>query len=257
VASERGILCLTFDNMGHAAEVGRGLRAGPDAQELDLIAGYPALLGLLDDLDQRATFFIEGWNALHHPNAVRELADRGHEIGIHGWVHEVFHSLDATAAERVVADAQAAFRLLGIDPQGFRAPGGTRGAYTAGILTKLGIRFDSSIDEDAETMVPRLLDGDIPSVPWQWPMVDYYQYIMHPDGPRTPSQLESLWTRRLDQAARDGSLLTVIFHAFVSCVDADRFAVVKRLLRRAKEDARLEVLTAGQVADRVRRRLMP
>jgi peptidoglycan/xylan/chitin deacetylase (PgdA/CDA1 family) len=254
MAFAKGILCLTFDNMGSAVEVGQGKRAGPADGEPDISTGFPNVLELLDRLDVKATFFIEGWNALHYPRTLKRIAERGHEIGIHGWVHEVFHSLSAIEAERVLRDAQAAFRLLGIEPRGFRAPGGARGSHALCVLRKLGIQYDASVDDVAQDMTPRLLEGEVPNVPWQWPMIDYYQYHMHPDGPRTPAQLELLWSEKLEQAAAERGLVTFIFHPFVSAVEAERFGVLTRLLTKAKDDSRLEVLTALQIAERLQRR---
>ncbi|MNP21857.1 hypothetical protein D3C76_1144930 [compost metagenome] len=172
-------------------------------------------------------------------------------MGLHGWAHEVFHQLDRIDAERVLIDALAAFRNIGVEPRGFRAPGGTRGKYTVEILQKLGLVYDSSVEDPAVTMTPRLLEGGIVNVPWQWPLIDYYQYYMHPDGPRTPAQLESYWSAQLEQAAAGAELITFIIHAFVSGVDDEHLSVIERLLRKAKADSRLEILTASEVADRV------
>lgn len=249
--SKQGVLCLTFDNMGSAAEVGRRELSGPDPKDEGLLAGFPRLLDLLDVLDLKATFFIEGWNALHHPDRVVELVQRGHEVGLHGWTHEVFHQLDRIDAERVLIDSLASFRAIGVEPTGFRAPGGVRGKYTLEILRDLGLSYDSSVDEVAENMVPRLLEGDFPNVPWQWPMIDYYQYYMHPEGGRTAKQLESAWGKYLEQVSIHGGLVTFIIHAFVSGTSDDRFEVIERLLRRARSDPNLEVLTACEVAKRI------
>ncbi|MCY1429509.1 polysaccharide deacetylase family protein, PEP-CTERM locus subfamily [compost metagenome] len=249
--SDKGVLCLTFDNMGSAAQVGRRESSGPDPREEGLVTGYPRVLDLLDSLGLKATFFIEGWNALHHPEHVVELVRRGHEVGLHGWVHEVFHQLDRVDAERTLVDALAAFRNIGIEPRGFRAPGGLRGQYTLDILQKLGIVYDSSVDDPAVNMTPHLLDGGIANVPWQWPLIDYYHYFMHPEGPRTPAQLEDFWSTQLEQTAANGGFLTFIIHAFVSGVDDERLAVSERVLKKAVADERLEILTASQVADRV------
>ena len=45
----RGTLCLTFDNMGAARDIGEGRAAKPDPDEPGLKIGYPRLLGLLDE----------------------------------------------------------------------------------------------------------------------------------------------------------------------------------------------------------------
>lgn len=45
------------------------------------------LLDLLDRGRHRATLFFLGWIAERHPDLVREAARRGHEIGLHGYLH--------------------------------------------------------------------------------------------------------------------------------------------------------------------------
>src|SRR5260370_25788142 len=110
--NKKGVLCLTFDNMGHAIEVGQGKRAGPDQDELDLVLGYPRVFSLLKELDVSATFFIEGWNALHHRREVSKIAELGHEVGLHGCAHETSHALPPIETKRVLIGSLLAFRAL-------------------------------------------------------------------------------------------------------------------------------------------------
>ncbi len=152
--ADAGTLCLTFDNMGRAREIAEGTASKPDALEPGLAIGYPRLLGLLDELSLRGTFFIEGWNGLHHPERVQELAGRGHEVGLHGWVHEKFGALDKLRAEQLLHDGTASLTRLGIRPEGFRAPGALRGPHTADILRSLAYRYDSSTDVAADAPGP-------------------------------------------------------------------------------------------------------
>src|SRR5690606_14692850 len=86
----RATACFTFDNMGEAADVGAGRLEGPGPAGSDpsLAIGYPALFALLERTGVRATFFVEGWNGIHHPEWVRAIVTRGHELGMHGWLHE-------------------------------------------------------------------------------------------------------------------------------------------------------------------------
>src|SRR5215210_4540249 len=121
-STKRGTLCLTFDNMGRAREIALGQASKPDPTEPSLEIGYPRLLALLDSLGLQATFFIEGWNALHHADRILDLVDRGHEVGLHGWIHESFASLDRSRAEQYLYDGTAAMHRIGVHPSGFRAP---------------------------------------------------------------------------------------------------------------------------------------
>ena len=244
-----GTLCLTFDNMGRARDIAEGRAAAPDAAEPGLAIGYPRLLGLLDELGLRGTFFIEGWNALHHPERVQELAARGHEVGLHGWVHERFAALDKLRAEQLLHDGTAALGRIGLRPKGFRAPGGERGKHTIPVLKALGYRYDSSTDAEDRSTQPALLAPGLAHIPWRWEMVDSIQYLRHPVRPRTPQELEVLWKNHMDKAAEEDSTLTVVIHAFVSGVDEERFAAVRRLLTHARE--KMQVVNAGALAERV------
>jgi peptidoglycan/xylan/chitin deacetylase (PgdA/CDA1 family) len=248
----RAALCLTFDNMGRARDIGEGRAAAPDPASPDLAVGYPRLLGLLAELGLRGTFFIEGWNALHHAERVEELAARGHEVGLHGWVHEKFAALDALRAEQLLYDGTAALSRLGLRPAGFRAPGALRGAHTIPVLRALGYSYDSSRGDAQEPQTePALLAPGLAHVPWRDEMVDSIQYLRHPERPRTPAELQAMWLSAIDAAAASGATLTLVIHAFVSGVDEERFAVVRRALTHACSRGDLEITTAGSLAARV------
>ncbi|MBI5248227.1 MAG: polysaccharide deacetylase family protein [Desulfomonile tiedjei] len=92
--------------------------------------GMPRLLSLLESSGIRAVFFVTGFIAEIYPGLVRRIADGGHEIGIHGAMHEFFQgrSLDEqTARIRAHADilknyadiygANLIFRMDGMTPE--------------------------------------------------------------------------------------------------------------------------------------------
>jgi len=258
--SSPATVCLTFDNMGSAAAIGRGEASGFGADDIGP-AGYPEALALLDKLGLKATFFIEGWNARYNSSAVLEVARRGHEIGIHGWVHEVFHTLAAEDVERILTDSLAAFRAINLEPRGFRAPGGLRGDHTISILKHLGLEFDSSIDHGPGSSLdlaplpqPHLIGDGVTNVPWQWRMIDYYQYYMRPRGPRTPESLANFYKQKIDMAAQTGRTCTIILHPFVSFKDSSRRRAIEEVLRHAIDDPRIEFRTVGEVAEYTRKR---
>src|SRR5689334_3505933 len=53
-----------------------------------VLEGVPRILSILRGAEVRGTFFIPAWVASHYPDAVRAIADAGHEIGCHGDEHE-------------------------------------------------------------------------------------------------------------------------------------------------------------------------
>jgi polysaccharide deacetylase family protein (PEP-CTERM system associated) len=81
------------------------------------------ILDLLDRHNIRATFFVLGCVAEEHPDLVREIARRGHEVGSHGQSHTPLTALsrrefldEARQSRMVLQD------LTGQPIQGFRAP---------------------------------------------------------------------------------------------------------------------------------------
>jgi peptidoglycan/xylan/chitin deacetylase (PgdA/CDA1 family) len=241
---QRGTVCVTVDNLGSAADIRMGRAHRPDPDEPGVAIGLPRLLGLFDDLKIKATFFVEGWNALHHPEALQRIGAAGHEVGLHGWIHEEWAKLDEHDQERLLFDGTAAFRSIGLDPRGFRAPGGYRGPRTA-------YRYDSSITPETENLPPKVhrIDDHLICVPWAWQGNDYWQYFMNPAGDQTEDQALKTWLGMLNDAADSGGLVTLTTHPFVSGVEDAKYRVYGELLRAALEHERLTVTTAGALVD--------
>jgi len=256
-----GTLCLTFDNMGRARDIALGKASTPDENEPSLAVGYPRLLALLDTLGLHGTFFIEGWNALHHSDRILDLVKRGHEVGLHGWIHEDFASLDRDRAEQYLHDGTAAMHRIGVRPAGFRAPGGYRGAHTIEILRALGYRYDSSTAHEqsseiertdfAGALEPSWLAPGLAHVPWRYSMVDSIQYLRHHERPRTPVELQESWLAMIEHAAATGSTMTLVIHAYVSGVDDARFDTISKVLTYAAKRKDLVLCTARELVDRL------
>ena len=84
-------------------------------------AGVPRILKLLDRYAIPASFYIPAVSALLHPDDVRRIAEAGHEVGLHGWIHERNSSLPE-ADERELTHRAAAVleELAGKPPVGLR-----------------------------------------------------------------------------------------------------------------------------------------
>ena len=114
-------------------------------------ANVRRLLALLAEHRTRATFFVLGWVADRHPEVVREIAAAGHEVGSHGYAHQL---LDRQGPEEFADDLARSLaaigRALGRPGAllGYRAPGFSltpRTLWALDILRAQGIRYDSSL----------------------------------------------------------------------------------------------------------------
>ncbi len=108
-------VALTFDD-------------GPDP------ASTPAFLDLLDDLGVRATFFVLGSMVERAPGLARELALRGHEVGVHGWDHRSLALRGPVSTRRQITRSVDTLRhRVGVDPVWWRPPYGV--LTTAGLVS--------------------------------------------------------------------------------------------------------------------------
>ena len=107
------------------------------------------LLDLLDARGVVATFFVLGWIADRQPSLVREIGERGHEVGCHSYRHQLVYSMaqadfreDVRRAKRTIEDA------LGAAIHGYRAPTFSlvrKSWWAFDILAEEGFEYDSSV----------------------------------------------------------------------------------------------------------------
>jgi polysaccharide deacetylase family protein (PEP-CTERM system associated) len=107
------------------------------------------LLEVFDAAGVRATFFILGWVADHHPDVVRRIRDAGHELASHGYAHELVY---ATTPEGFRFDLRRARRSIqrasGVSVVGYRAPSFSitkRSLWALDVLVEEGYTYDASI----------------------------------------------------------------------------------------------------------------
>ncbi|MGK5630241.1 polysaccharide deacetylase family protein, partial [Streptomyces sp. URMC 123] len=78
----RARLTPGLDGRGRPGHVALTFDDGPDPEST------PHFLRALDALSVRATFFLLGGELERHRRLGREIAERGHELAVHGWRHE-------------------------------------------------------------------------------------------------------------------------------------------------------------------------
>ncbi|MFP6828292.1 MAG: polysaccharide deacetylase [Gammaproteobacteria bacterium] len=182
-------------------------------------AGVPRILDLLERYNIPSTFFIPAVSALLYPDEVRAIAAAGHEIGIHGWIHEHTARLERDD-ERMLM--QRSFdtleELSGRRPVGIRTGSWEYSHNTAELIAELGLLYDSSLM--ADDMPYELLSNgeptDVVELPVEWILDDYPYFGMNRAAdirPYTPpSDVYEIWTREFDVAYEEGSMFLLTMH---------------------------------------------
>lgn len=136
-------VALTFDD-------------GPDPD------GTPAVLDALDSIGVRATFFMVGEQVKAAPALAREVANRGHEVGLHGGTHASQRDLEDWKVKDEMAYGLGTLEVAtGRRPTRFRPPYGVFSAagYEACQALRLEPVYWSAWGMDWETIsAERILD---------------------------------------------------------------------------------------------------
>lgn len=120
-----------------------------DRYESRLQVGIDMILKILSDYKATITFFVLGWVAERHPDCIRKIAREGHEIGSHGYAHELIYK---QTPDEFRSDLMRSLEILasitGKPVVSYRAPCFSvtkRSLWALDILMECGIRNDSSI----------------------------------------------------------------------------------------------------------------
>lgn len=124
-----------------------------DYLPLELVDQFPEsimpILELLEKYGVHATFAVLGIVAQEHPEIIKEIYDRGHEIASHCWSHKTLYELGKDGFEDELARSTSLLEsITGERPIGFRAPSFSINASTSWafeVLEKFDFKYDSSI----------------------------------------------------------------------------------------------------------------
>jgi len=107
------------------------------------------ILEIFDKYDKTTTFFILGEVAELLPELVKEIAERGHEVGFHGYSHVGLHEVGRNEfREGVEKGVNKLYHITKQKVWGFRAPDFSLNNKTIWALTVLnnkGFKYDSSL----------------------------------------------------------------------------------------------------------------
>lgn len=252
----RCAVALSFDSDHETSELREGGRSiGRLAWgQYGNRVGVPRILALLQKHAVPASFYVPAVTALLHPEEQRRIVAGGHEIGMHGWIHEM-NSILPRADERdlMLRSLDTIEAVAGARPYGIRCPSADFSENTLSLLKELGIEYDSSLGADEECY-ELLLDGEptgVVEMPFEWVRDDAVYFMMNraqslrPYTP--PADVFDIFRRELDAAHADGGIFELTMHPHIISYRS-RIWIVEELIRHARSLGSVWFATHGEIA---------
>lgn len=251
-------VAISFDNDHETGDLreGGGSISRQSNGQYGARKGVPRILDILDRHGVPASFFIPAVSALLHPDEPRRIAGGGHEIGIHGWIHELNSKLDeASERDLMLRAADTLETVSGQRPRGLRTPSWDFSPYTLKIVREMGLAYDSSLmaDDDCYELI---MDGEptgVVELPVEWIRDDAVYFGMNRFAglrPHTPpGAVLDIFLRELRGAAAEGGVFQVTMHPHISGARS-RVWILEEIVREARA-AGGWFATHGEIVDYV------
>ncbi|HLS16284.1 MAG TPA: polysaccharide deacetylase [Paenalcaligenes sp.] len=222
----RCAVAITFDidsdTLTHYAHPGRAdTMVGTNSWlRYDRVA-VPRILKVFAKHNIKQTFFVPGWTAETYPKMIQQILQEGHEVGLHGYLHERLNNLSAEMEDYwFMRGLDALADVTGERPRGFRAPSYRFSKNTLNYLGREGFKYDSSLMGDD---VPYVIEGDRGSVielPTDWAMDDWPQFTVNSDlgyhmQVNSPERAMDVFMAEFEAAWKYGGLWISVWHPFV------------------------------------------
>ena len=204
------------------------------------LQGIPRILKVLSDEAIPASFFVPAVTALLYPDEQKKISAQGHEIALHGWIHER-NSVLPLEAERdlMLRSADVLEKVSGVRPVGIRTPSWDFSANTLALIQEMGLIYDSSLMADVDCY-ELLMDGvntGVVELPVEWIRDDAVYFNMNRfSGLRpqiAPTDVFDIFRRDFDSAYEEGGLFQLTMHPHVTGYRS-RIWILKELIAHMK-----------------------
>ncbi len=220
----RVAVALSFDSDHESSSLRNDERSpGPLSQgEYGARRAVPRIMELLARHEIPASFFVPAVVAHLYPEQQREAVAAGHEVAIHGWIHERNSELDRDTERLLMVRARDALEeITGVPPVGIRTPSWDFSEHTLSLIRELGLVYDSSLmaDDDPYELLENGQPTGIVELPPEWIRDDFPYFNMDRSRglrPHTPpSSVLEVWKGEFDGCYAEGGLFVLTMHPHV------------------------------------------
>ena len=216
--------------------------------------GVPRIQRLLDKYGIKVTFFVPAVIAQLYPEQQRELIQSGHEIAIHGWIHEINSELPPEVERNLqMRAADVLEEITHTRPVGIRTPSWEFSPVTLKISREMGLLYDSSLmaDDDPYEILDEGEPTGIVELPVEWIRDDAVYFNMNRFSglrPYTPpTAVFDIFKREFDGAYEECGLFLLTNHPH-EIGHRSRIWIVEELIRHIQSHEGVWFATHEEIA---------
>jgi peptidoglycan/xylan/chitin deacetylase (PgdA/CDA1 family) len=252
----RACVALSFDSDHESGTLREGLSSPNQLSQGQYgnRCGIPRILGVLEKYKIPASFYVPAVVAKLYPDEQREVAARGHEIGIHGWIHELNGDLPYDIERDLMRRSYDTLaEIVGKPPVGIRTPSWDFSPNTLSIIRELKLLYDSSLmaDDEPYELVEEGEPTGVVELPVEW-IKDDAPYLnmrrfnnIRPYTP--PSGVFEIFKSEFDMAVEERGLFLLTMHPHI-IGHRSRMAILEKLIQHMKGTSGIWFTTHEQVA---------
>lgn len=255
-SGSRSALCFTVDVDAHSPwlwanrNTSTALLGQLEQRNFGPRVGLHRIVTMLGELGIKGTFFVPAIVAETYPDILPGLAENGHEVGLHGYFHELVAETTDEEFTRMLDASLALFEVqIGQRPKGFRSPAWEMTPHMLGELRRRGLYDSSLMGFDT----PYVIDGVV-EIPVQWSTNDaiYFRFLggrgNDTGPPAGTGEVYAAWRDEFEALHRYGGLFMLTVHDWISG-RAPRTAMLERLIGDALAAGDVWIATVGQIAE--------
>ena len=216
----------------------------------------PRILDLLDKYDIKSSFYVPGFVAETHQALIKEIFDRGHEIGHHGYMHEAPATMSNDEEEDVLKKGiDILSNITGESPAGYRSPGWELSSVSLELLSKYKFKYDSSMmgDDAPYILESEAFNGRLIEIPIHWVLDDAPNFVYAPSanrmGPmRSPEEVYMAWAAEFEGLYHFGRSFNLTMHPqYIG--RPGRLRMLEKLIKYINTFDSVEFMRVDSVAD--------
>ena len=255
------VAMLTFDLDGVSSWLRRDAKYS-NFPSLRSMAEYgpsvatPRILDLLDKYDIKSSFYVPGFVAETHQALIKEIFDRGHEIGHHGYMHEAPATMSNDEEEDVLKKGiDILSNITGESPAGYRSPSWELSSVSLELLSKYKFKYDSSMmgDDAPYILESEAFNGRLIEIPIHWVLDDAPNFVYAPSanrmGPmRSPEEVYMTWAAEFEGLYHFGRSFNLTMHPqYIG--RPGRLRMLEKLIKYINTFDSVEFMRVDSVAD--------